>query len=72
MKSEEKDPIVESVINQFRERSSVGLKKYGKSLARTDLTLIDWVRHAKEEAMDLVNYLERIEQELNEKDKSNL
>jgi 3-hydroxyacyl-CoA dehydrogenase len=30
------------------------------TLERTDLTLLNWLQHAQEEAMDLANYLEVI------------
>ena len=35
--SEIKDSIVESVINQFKQRSEAGIKKYNTTLDRTDL-----------------------------------
>lgn len=61
---ETKDSIVESVINQFKQRSEVGVKKYGVTLDRTDLTRLEWIEHAKQEAMDFVLYLERLKKEL--------
>jgi hypothetical protein len=57
-----KDSIVESVINQFKDRSSVGIEKYGVTLDRTDLNRLDWINHAQQEAMDLVLYLEKLKQ----------
>lgn len=58
------DTIVESVINQYKQRSELGIKKYGVTLDRTDLSLLDWIKHAQEEAMDLTLYLEKIKKEL--------
>lgn len=58
------DKIVESVIEQMRSRSEVGMKKYGVNLERTDLNTIEWISHAQQEAMDLALYLERIKQDL--------
>lgn len=58
------DKIVESVIKQFKERSEVGIKKYGVTLERTDLTTLEWIEHAKQEAMDFVLYLERLKQQI--------
>lgn len=55
-----KDTIVESVINQFKERSSVGINKYGVTLDRTDLTRLEWINHAQQEAMDMILYLEKL------------
>jgi hypothetical protein len=52
------DPVVEAVRAKFLNRSTVGLRKYGVGLDRTDLSRLDWLNHAQEEAMDLVNYLE--------------
>jgi hypothetical protein len=59
-----KDTIVESVINQFRERSEVGIKKYGVTLDRTDFSMLDWISHAQQEAMGFVLYLEKLKQTL--------
>ena len=55
-----KDSIVESVINQFKERSKLGIEKYGVTLDRTDLNFLDWVNHAQQEAMDFILYLEKL------------
>ena len=60
------DSIVESVINQFKQRSEVGINKYGTTLDRNDLSTYEWIEHAKEEAMDFVLYLEKLKHELNE------
>ena len=57
-----KDTIVQSVIEQFKQRSNVGIKKYGVTLDRTDLTRLEWLNHAQQEAMDLILYLEKIKQ----------
>jgi hypothetical protein len=59
-----KDTIVESVINQFRERSEAGIKKYGVTLDRTDLSALDWILHAQQELMDGILYLEKLKQTL--------
>jgi hypothetical protein len=57
-----KDSIVESVIKQFKERSDVGIQKYGTTLDRNDLTPLEWINHAQQEAMDFVLYLEKLKQ----------
>ena len=59
------DKIVESVIDKFKQRSEVGIKKYNKTMDRNDLDIIQWLTHAQEEAMDLALYLEKIKFELN-------
>ena len=61
-KKEIKDTIVKSVVNQFKQRSKVGIKKYNTTLDRTDLTRLEWLQHAQEEAMDLILYLEKLKQ----------
>ena len=52
------DPIVESVCRKMMARSELGMRKYQFTLDRTDLSRLDWLRHAQEEALDLANYLE--------------
>jgi hypothetical protein len=55
-----KDSVVQSVINKFKQRSEVGIKKYNTTLDRDDLTSKEWINHAQEEAMDLILYLEKL------------
>lgn len=57
------DSIVEAVISKFRERSELGKKKYGVTLDRQDLSLLDWIQHAQEEHMDAILYLEKLKQQ---------
>ena len=57
-----KDKIVELVIDKFKERSNTGIKKYGVTLERNDLSFQDWIKHAQEEAMDFILYLEKIKE----------
>lgn len=59
-----KDQIVESVINQFKQRSEVGIAKYGTTLDRNDLSTLEWIEHAKQESMDFILYLEKLKHEL--------
>lgn len=65
-----KDSIVESVINQFKQRSEIGIKKYNTTLDRTDLSTLDWIEHAKQEAMDFILYLEKLKSEVTNLKKS--
>jgi len=62
------DSVVTSIINQFTKRAQFGKAKYGVDLDRDDLTLLEWIEHAKQEHMDAILYLEKIKQivELNE------
>ncbi len=54
------DSVVQSVIDNFINRSKMGKEKYGTDLDRTDLSLYDWIVHAQEEHMDAILYLEKI------------
>lgn len=54
------DSIVKSVIKKYKERSQVGINKYGTTMDREDLSTLDWLRHAQEEAQDLTLYLEKL------------
>ncbi len=59
----ELDSIVTTIIDQFKVRSAKGKAKYGVDLDRKDLSLIEWIEHAKQEHMDAILYLEKIKQE---------
>jgi hypothetical protein len=59
-----KDSIVESLIDQFKQRSEVGIKKYGVTLDRDDLTMLEWLKHLQEELMDATLYVEKIKSKL--------
>lgn len=59
-----KDKIVNQVIKKFKQRSDVGLEKYGTTLTRTDIDTLGWIQHAQDELMDAILYLERLKQEI--------
>jgi hypothetical protein len=61
------DRIVIQVLNQIADRSEKGLEKYGTNLERTDLETLEWLQHAQEEAMDLCLYLERLKEQIKNK-----
>jgi len=63
MKQQIEDKIVLRVLSRFSERSQVGITKYNTTLERTDLSTLEWLTHAQEEAMDFVLYLERLKDE---------
>lgn len=52
------DPIVESVVSKFLQRSRVGIEKYGKTLHENNTD--DFLKHLQEELMDAVNYIEKL------------
>jgi hypothetical protein len=64
----EPDSIVQAVIKKFQERSEVGIAKYGTTLDRSDLKTVDWIRHAQEELMDAILYLEKLKQTVQDLD----
>lgn len=51
--------IEDSVAQKILKRAELGLNKYGVTMERTDLSTVDWINHAQQEAMDLAVYLER-------------
>ena len=64
MKIKVKDPIIKSVVKKFVDRSNVGFKKYGVTLAEDKSNMDEWLNHLQEELMDAVNYIERARVEL--------
>lgn len=54
--------ILEQVINDLKQREEKGLKEYGTTVDRTDLTEKEWLQHAYEEALDLAIYLKKLMQ----------
>jgi len=56
---EKTDSIVDSVIDEHIKRAKLGKEKYNNTLDRTDLSVIEYLQHAKEEALDLALYLEK-------------
>jgi hypothetical protein len=58
------DKILEEVIYRMRERSEVGIKKYGTTLDRDDLSHLEWFNHLQEELMDAILYLQKIKHEI--------
>jgi hypothetical protein len=56
------DSIVQTVIEKFTMRAEFGKKKYGKTLDRNDLSVVEWITHAQEEHMDAILYLEKLKQ----------
>ena len=63
-----KDSIVESVVNRFKERSEVGITKYGTTMDRKDLSTLEWMIHFREELMDGLLYLERVIKDTQDKE----
>jgi len=64
MKQQIQDPIVIKVLAKYYERSQLGIQKYGRTLNRDDLNLIEWLNHLQEELMDATLYIERLKSEV--------
>lgn len=54
--------IVDKVINELKEREQRGIMKYGVTMDRTDLLQSEWIQHFKEELMDAILYLTKIQE----------
>lgn len=52
------DKNVESVREMLLDRSNVGIKKYGTTTCKNQLTHKQWLQHALEEALDMAVYLQ--------------
>ena len=59
-----RDPVVQSVVNKFVDRSDVGFKKYGKTLRNDQSDIFVWLNHLQEELMDATLYLQRLKEEI--------
>jgi hypothetical protein len=61
------DSIVDSIIDQFVDRAAFGKEKYNTDLDREDLSLLEWIEHAKQEHMDAILYLEKLKKTIEAK-----
>ena len=59
-----RDPVVQSVVNKFIDRSDVGFAKYGKTLRDDQSDIFVWLNHLQEELMDATLYLQRLKEEI--------
>jgi hypothetical protein len=57
---DQSDPIVSAVIRKMYQRSQVGIKKYGTTMEREDLSYAEWLTHLQEEMLDAAIYCERL------------
>jgi hypothetical protein len=54
------DKIVDNVIKRFKDRSTIGIEKYGTTLYDSPDGFYKFLNHAQEEAMDFILYLEKL------------
>jgi hypothetical protein len=59
--------LLDEVISEFRQREARGFSKYGTTMDREDLSLPEWIAHLREELMDALLYLWKVEEILNTK-----
>lgn len=52
------DQILSQIQKKFETQTLKGVEKYGQTVADNDLTAIEWIDHAIEEAIDHIVYLE--------------
>jgi len=65
-----KDKFVKSVRKKFKDRSNIGINKYGTTLERKDLSKKDWFIHLQEELMDATLYIEVLINKINENEQT--
>jgi hypothetical protein len=52
--------ILDETIKDLYKREIRGLREYGTTMDRTDLSQDEWLQHAYEEALDLALYLKKL------------
>lgn len=52
--------ILYNIIDDLLAREEKGFKEYGTTMDRSDLSEIEWLQHAYEEALDLSIYLKKL------------
>ena len=57
------DKIVEDVISRFKQRSEVGVQKYGTTLYDSPDDFYTFLNHLQEELMDATLYIEKLKQQ---------
>jgi hypothetical protein len=70
---EKKDSnILSLVIEDMRKREDIGKIKYGTTMDRNDLSTNQWLLHIREELMDAILYLKKLELIQNEGNKDKI
>ena len=52
--------IEDEVCKKIQQRAKVGKNKYGVTMERGDLSLVEWLTHLQEELMDATVYVQRL------------
>lgn len=53
--------LLKQLISEFESREHRGFQKYGTTMDRKDLNFQEWLQHFKEELMDGLLYLQKIQ-----------
>jgi hypothetical protein len=53
--------LLKELIEEFENREQRGFLKYGTTMDRSDLNFSEWLQHFKEELMDGLLYLQKIQ-----------
>lgn len=64
--------ILSLVIEDMRKREDIGKIKYGTTMDRNDLSTNQWLLHMREELMDAILYLKKLELIQNEGNKDKI
>jgi hypothetical protein len=56
------DKIVDDVVKRFKERSEVGIQKYGTTLYDSPDGFYSFLNHLQEELFDATLYIEKLKQ----------
>jgi hypothetical protein len=57
------DKIVQDVLSRFKQRSEVGVQKYGTTLYDSPDGFYTFLNHLQEELMDATLYIEKLKQQ---------
>ena len=58
--------LLDELISEFANREQRGFLKYGTTMDRQDLSLEEWMQHFKEELMDGLLYLHKLQTLIND------
>lgn len=58
--------LLDELISEFTNREQRGFLKYGTTMDRQDLSLEEWMQHFKEELMDGLLYLHKLQTLIND------
>ena len=57
---EDLDSVNRELIQKVIDRAELGVRKYGTTMDREDLSLLNWLQHLQEEMLDACVYIQKI------------